>query len=60
MTTHLFLAPAGGGKTAYLVDQVRRLAQGLTSTPRVVVPPRLQARAWPTARPQARFSPVIR
>jgi ATP-dependent helicase/DNAse subunit B len=46
MTTHLFLAPAGGGKTAYLVDQARRLAQGLTSTPRVVVPTRLQARAW--------------
>jgi ATP-dependent helicase/DNAse subunit B len=44
--TRLLLAPAGGGKTAYLVDEARRLAQGLTSTPRVVVPTRLQARAW--------------
>ncbi len=46
MTTHLLLAPAGGGKTAYLVDEARRLAQGLMAMPRVVVPTRLQVRAW--------------
>jgi ATP-dependent helicase/DNAse subunit B len=46
VTTLLYLAPAGGGKTAYLVNQARRLAQRLDATPRVVVPSRLQARAW--------------
>jgi hypothetical protein len=46
MTVTLYLAPAAAGKTAYLVAEARRLAQNLTHTPRVVVPTRLQARAW--------------
>jgi ATP-dependent helicase/DNAse subunit B len=46
MTVQLFVAPAASGKTAYLVREARRLARGLTTTPRVIVPTRLQARAW--------------
>jgi ATP-dependent helicase/DNAse subunit B len=46
MTVTLYLAPAAAGKTAYLVAEARRLAQNQTHTPRVVVPTRLQARAW--------------
>jgi ATP-dependent helicase/DNAse subunit B len=46
MTTQLFLAPAAAGKTSYVLDLVRDAARGLGSTPRVVVPTHLQARAW--------------
>jgi len=48
MTTTLTLAPAASGKTAYLVDQARRgaVSPGEVATPRVIVPTRLQARAW--------------
>ena len=46
MTTQLLLAPAAAGKTAYVLDLVRDVARGLQSTPRVVVPTHLQARAW--------------
>ncbi len=46
MTTHLYLAPAASGKTTYLVVQARSLSKGLATTPRVVVPTQLQARAW--------------
>jgi len=46
MATHLYLAPAAAGKTAYLVDLTRRAAQGLAATPRVVVPTMLQVRSW--------------
>jgi ATP-dependent helicase/DNAse subunit B len=46
LTLHLFLAAAGGGKTAYVLELVRNAAQGLLSTPRVVVPTQLQVRAW--------------
>jgi ATP-dependent helicase/DNAse subunit B len=46
MTVTLYLAPAAAGKTAYLVAEACRLAHNLTATPRVVVPSRLQARAW--------------
>ena len=46
MPTHLYLAPAAGGKTTYLVAQARALSAGLTATPRVVVPTQLQVRAW--------------
>ncbi len=47
-TTHvrLYLAPAGAGKTAYVLNLVRDAARGLGSVPRVVVPTRLQVRAW--------------
>jgi len=46
MSTHLYLAPAAGGKTAYLVERAREAARGLRATPRVIVPTRLQVRAW--------------
>ncbi len=47
MSTHLYLAPAGGGKTAYLVDLARQAARDNAGAgPRVVVPTRLQVRAW--------------
>ena len=46
MTAHLYLAPAGAGKTAYLISQVRQAAHGLEATPRVVVATMLQVRSW--------------
>jgi len=46
MTTVLYLAPATSGKTAYLIDRARRVARGGAVSPRVIVPTRLQARAW--------------
>lgn len=51
MTTHLYLAPAGGGKTAYLIDLARQAVGelgpcGRGAAPRVVVPTRLQVRMW--------------
>lgn len=46
MPVTLYLAPAAGGKTAFLVNRARALAQGLNATPRVIVPTQLQARAW--------------
>jgi len=46
METRLFLAPAAAGKTACVLDLVREAVRGLQSTPRVVVPTHLQARAW--------------
>ena len=46
MAIHLYLAPAAAGKTAYVVDLVRRAARDLQVTPRVVVPTHLQARAF--------------
>lgn len=46
MSTHLYLFPAASGKTTYLVAQARALSSGLATTPRVVVPTQLQARAW--------------
>ncbi|MBE9507787.1 MAG: hypothetical protein IMY86_07025, partial [Chloroflexi bacterium] len=45
MGVRVLLAPASTGKTAYVLDLVRDAAQGLQSTPRVVVPTHLQARA---------------
>ncbi len=46
MTTTLYLAPAASGKTAYLVELARKQAQDPADAPRVIVPTRLQARAW--------------
>jgi len=46
MPGNLYLAPAAGGKTAFLVNRARALAQGLRVTPRVIVPTQLQVRAW--------------
>jgi ATP-dependent helicase/DNAse subunit B len=45
MSISLYLAPAGAGKTATLVNLARVLAKDLRA-PRVLVPSRLQARAW--------------
>jgi ATP-dependent helicase/DNAse subunit B len=45
VSVSLYLAPAGAGKTAALVREARRLARDLNA-PRVLVPSRLQARAW--------------
>jgi ATP-dependent helicase/DNAse subunit B len=46
MAIHLYTAPAGIGKTAYLVDRARALAADAGTMPRVVVATRLQARSW--------------
>ena len=46
MPVHLYLAPAATGKTAYVLNLVRNAAQGLRTTPRVLVPTHLQVRAW--------------
>jgi len=45
MTVQLLVAPAAAGKTAYVVNLARDAAHGLQSTPRVVTPTHLQARA---------------
>ncbi len=42
----LYVAPAACGKTAYLIDLARELARDPAAAPRVIVPTRLQARAW--------------
>jgi len=46
MSVHLYLAPAGGGKTAYLVERARAYARDAAHAPRVVVSTRLQVAAW--------------
>jgi len=46
MTSHLYTAPAGIGKTAYLIERARALAAEPGTMPRVVVATRLQARSW--------------
>ena len=46
MSASLYLAPAGGGKTAYLVARARRMSRDPAGAPRVIVATRLQARAW--------------
>lgn len=46
MTVQLLIAPAGTGKTAEVLKRAREAARGLQSTPRVVLPSRLQVRAW--------------
>jgi len=46
MTVHLYLAPAGAGKTAWALHLAREAARDLRLTPRVVVPTQLQVRAW--------------
>jgi ATP-dependent helicase/nuclease subunit B len=43
--THLYLAPAAAGKTAYVLDLARTSARGLAAEPRVVVATHLQVRA---------------
>ena len=45
MPTHLYLAPAAAGKTAYVLQLALEAARGLAATPRIVVPTHLQARA---------------
>jgi ATP-dependent helicase/DNAse subunit B len=46
VTIQLLIAPAGTGKTAHVLTRARQAARGLQSTPRVVLPSRLQVRAW--------------
>jgi ATP-dependent helicase/DNAse subunit B len=46
MSLHLYLAPAAAGKTAFVLDRVREVAQRLQAVPRVVLPGHLQVRAW--------------
>lgn len=46
MTVHLYVAPAAAGKSAYLIVEARRRSRDPASAPRVLVPTRLQARAW--------------
>ena len=45
MSTHLYLAPAAAGKTAYVLARARAASRDLAAVPRVVVPTHLQARA---------------
>ncbi len=45
MTTHIYLAPAAAGKTAYILALAREAAQGLSAMPRLIVPTHLQVRA---------------
>ncbi len=46
MTVHLYLAPAGAGKTAYVLDLAREAARDLQVEARVCLPTHLQAQAW--------------
>jgi len=46
VTVQLFIAPAAAGKTAHVLNLVRKAARGLALTPRVVVPSQLQVRSW--------------
>ncbi len=46
MIPTLYVAPAASGKTAYLVNLAREVSRDPATQPRVVVPTRLQARAW--------------
>jgi hypothetical protein len=46
VTTHLFLAPAGAGKTAYLIREARQTAGPLSSSVWVCTSTTLQARSW--------------
>ena len=46
MRPHLFVAPAGSGKTTYAVVQARRQARHLGATPYVLVASALQAQAF--------------
>ena len=46
MPPRLLVAPAGAGKTAYLIHHARQRAHDLSSSPRVIVPSRLQVQAW--------------
>jgi len=46
MASHLIVAPAASGKTAYAVALARHAAEGLHTMPIVVVASQLQARAW--------------
>ena len=45
MFTHLCLAPAAAGKTAYILAHARAAGRDLAAIPRVIVPTHLQARA---------------
>lgn len=46
MPIHLYLAPAGAGKTDYLLSQVRQTTRAGLSSARVCVASTLQAAAW--------------
>ena len=46
MSTHLYVAPAATGKTAYVLSQTLEAARELRSTPRVCLPTHLQIRSW--------------
>jgi len=45
MPINLYLAPAAGGKTAFVIEQARRAAQNLAEPVQIIVPSRLQAQA---------------
>jgi ATP-dependent helicase/nuclease subunit B len=46
VSVHLYVAPAASGKTAYVLNQARKISQGLTEIPRVCLPTHLQVRSW--------------
>lgn len=46
MPVSIYVAPTGAGKTAYVLHLVRDAARDLECLPHVVVPTRLQVRAW--------------
>ena len=45
MPINLYLAPAAGGKTTFVIEQARRAAQNLAEPVQIVVPSGLQAQA---------------
>ncbi len=45
MPINLYLAPAAGGKTTFVIEQARRAAQNLAKPVQIVVPSGLQAKA---------------
>lgn len=46
MSVHLYLAPAGSGKSRFVLEQALDAAKGLRATPRVCVAGRQQRFAW--------------
>jgi len=43
MSISIIIAPAGGGKTTWVINRSRELSMGLKESPQVVVPSRMQA-----------------
>lgn len=46
MSISIIIAPAGGGKTTWVINRSRELSSGLKESPQVVVPSRMQANVF--------------